>query len=151
MVEARRTGDKRAPNGRRSESALPALTSGGHAPSHALLNSNGTQVCLGRPPTLSPFENTFAVQSPSTSFVPRLKKSRRGHPARNNDSLWFLFLILSSLSPDKHLQPPTLHDHLTMEAKNVRTLFDPMIGEFCADTTPQALDKFFNSKMRYVL
>lgn len=149
MVEERRSGDKRVANGRRSESAIPTLTSGGHAPLHAV-SSNGTQVCLGQPPTpLSPFSNTDAVQSPtSQTFVPRLKKSRRGHPARNHDSLWFLFLILSSLSPDHQSYPSTINRNLAMDSKNVRKLFDPMIGEFCADTSPQVLDKFFNTKMR---
>ncbi|KAI6175879.1 BZIP domain-containing protein [Aphelenchoides bicaudatus] len=140
VEERRRDSNRRAVNGRRSESALPTR-------SPASSQNNNSQVCLGRPQTpFTLFPNTSAVQSPN-SFASRKQKSKRVNQARN-DSLWFLFLILSSLSPDKQLFYPG-HRNLDMDTKNVRTLFDPMIGEFCADTSPQLLDKFFGSKMRF--
>jgi hypothetical protein len=96
--------------------------------------------------TQEPPLNRSRSTSAERSWSPELKKFKRNFAVNNTETLWFIFLILSGLSPDKQLYPPDRH--LAMNGNSVRTLFDPMVGEFCADTSPKVLDAFFNSKMR---
>ncbi|KAI6217567.1 BZIP domain-containing protein [Aphelenchoides fujianensis] len=98
---------------------------------------------------------------PAASLArPPLPRSAATRPPREprkrsnrSESLWFLFLIASNLTHQPHLPTADLKYALVsapMTAQPphaVRTLFDPMIGEF--DTSPEVLNAFFNSKMRW--
>jgi hypothetical protein len=92
-------------------------------------NDNGEQLTTR-------FSNTPAIRS---FLLQSTKKNKRDRVRDNTDTYWFIFLILTSLSPP----------NLKMNGQqNVRTLFDPMVGEFCADTSSNVIDKFFNSGIR---
>ncbi|KAI6187129.1 BZIP domain-containing protein [Aphelenchoides besseyi] len=94
--------------------------------------------------------------SPSVSTSTQERTSVRSQPShrsskRTDSSIWLLFLILSGLNPKSQFDPHYLQIDTKMDGHtaNMRTLFDPMVGSFCADTSPQVLDAFFNSKIRW--
>lgn len=151
-------------NGKRNGNALKQTPlTNDHAPSHAPNNNNQEELCLEHSCLEHPcLEHSCLKRSPSPgpfsfqsligfSSHPKRKKSK--HPrAYNIEAFWFMFLILSGgLSPEKQLLPSIIdRNGLTMNTQptNVRTLFDPMVGEISVDTSPDVLDKLFNSNIR---